>query len=147
MSWQELLGKRLAERHRTSKEELNALRAVAERNLRDARVQAVSADSRFAAAYEAALTLATMAIATAGYRIKGPGHHRTIFEVLHIAMPGPQTAVDARYFDRCRRLRNRLSYEQADVVTERDVEELLTRVTAFGDQVEHFLASRRPNSE
>ncbi len=134
----------MAERHRTSKEELEALRAVADRNLRDAAVNAVSADARFAAAYEAALALATMATAVAGYRIKGPGHHRTIFQVLHTVMPGPETEVDAGYFNRCRRLRNKLSYEQAGVATERDVEELLTRVRAFRDRVEEFVARRGP---
>ena len=73
MSWKRLLDERLAERHRTSKEELHGLRAVVERNLKDARVEAVSADNRFGAAYEAALTLATMAIAASGDRIKAPG--------------------------------------------------------------------------
>ena len=76
MTWQRWLDERLAERHRTSPEELQSLRGIVERNLRDARVEAVSPDNRFGSAYEAALALATMVVAASGYRNKGPGHHR-----------------------------------------------------------------------
>ena len=75
MTWQELLREGRAERHRTSKQELDGLRAVARRNLADAGAAVISADTRFACAYEAALARATMAIARAGYRVRGPGHH------------------------------------------------------------------------
>ena len=145
MTWQSLLDERLAERHRTSKEELDALRAVVERNLRDAKVEGLSADGRFGCAYEAALTLATMAIAAAGYRVKGPGYHRTTFQALPLAMQ--DTVADSRYFDRCRRLRNELSYEHAGVVTQRDVDELLQRVATFKARVEATLRARGPGGE
>ena len=88
MNWRELLDDARAERHATSVHELAALRAVVERNLADARVEAVSLDTRFWFAYEAALILATAAIACAGYRVKGLGHHRTTFEALPLALPG-----------------------------------------------------------
>jgi hypothetical protein len=63
MIWRELLKEGLAERHRTSPQELDGLRGVVRRNLSDAGVPSISADTRFACAYEAALTLAMMAIA------------------------------------------------------------------------------------
>src|SRR5437867_12623089 len=113
MTWESLLEQKLVERHRMSKEELQALWAVVERKLRDANVKGLSSDARFAFAYEAALTLATMAILAAGYRVKGQGHHRTTLQALPLAIPGRETAQDSRYFDRCRRLRNELSYEHA----------------------------------
>ncbi len=141
MSWKRLLDERLAERHRTSREEIDALRAVVARNLNDARVEAVSADNRFGATYEAALTLATMAIAAAGYRIKGPAHHRTTLQSLPLVLPGKETSDDLTYFDRCRRLRNELSYEAADVVSTREVEDLIARTEAFRVRVDAFLAS------
>ena len=116
MSWKEFLSEGRAERHRTSAAELGALRGVVQRNLADAAVTKISPDTRFACAYEAALALATMAIAVAGYRLKGPGHHWLTFEALPLVMPGKQCAVDAQYFNACRWLRNVLSYESADVV-------------------------------
>lgn len=123
--------------------ELEGLGAVARRNLADAAVRAdvISADTRFACAYEAALALATMAIAAAGYRVKGPSH-LTTFQAVRLAMPGDENTADSTYFDACRRLRNKLSYEAAEIVAERDVEELLRRVTAFRDRVESVRRSR-----
>ena len=105
LTWRRLLEDRLAERHRTSKEELQALRGVVDRNLLDGQVEGLSVDARFSFAYEAGLALATMAIALAGYRIKGPGHHRTTFQALPLALRGVETTDDSHYLDRCRRLR------------------------------------------
>jgi len=52
------------------------LRPVIERGLADAAVPALSADRRFATAYNAALQAATMVIACAGYRTSGLGQQR-----------------------------------------------------------------------
>lgn len=81
-----------------------------------------------------------MAIAQAGYRVKGLGHHMTTFQSLSLAMPEKETLDDSRYFDSCRRLRNELSYESSGVVNERDVNELLVRVRAFQKRVESSIA-------
>jgi hypothetical protein len=144
MSWKKLLDQGRVERHRTSAEELAALEAVVERNLADARVEVISPDTRFGCAYEAALILATAATMGAGYRVKGPGHHRTTFEALPFALPGKASVEDARYFDRCRRLRNEFSYEVAGVVDAREVEELLGRVNDLRKRVKRSLAARFP---
>ena len=53
--------------HRTSAREIADLLGVIDRDLADAAVQEVSADRRFAIAYEAALQLATIAIYASGY--------------------------------------------------------------------------------
>ena len=58
MTWKDLLDKNLAERHKTSTEELADLRNAVERNLDDAAVSQLSADNRFGLAYEGALLLA-----------------------------------------------------------------------------------------
>lgn len=142
MGWQELLDEGRAERHTTSAQELMALQAMVQRNLADARVDVISPDTRFGCAYEAALTLATAAIACSGYRVKGPGHHRSTFEVLPLALPGKESAEDAPYFDRCRRLRNQLSHEAAGVVDVREVGELLARVERFQGRVRRAVESQ-----
>ena len=146
MIWKQLLDEGRAERHATSVEELAALRAVVERNLADARVEAISPDTRFGCAYEAALILATAAIACSGYRVKGPGHHRTTFEALPFALPGKESTGDAHYFDRCRRLRNEFSYETAGVVDAKEVEELLVRVVQFQGRVRQAVGRRFPGA-
>jgi len=77
MTWTQLLANHEVQRHRTSKTEIDSIRAIIARDLVDASVKGVSADRRFATAYNAALQAAKMAIAGAGYRVTtGAGHHR-----------------------------------------------------------------------
>ena len=66
MSWESLLQAQKVKRHRTSRQELEGLRDVVERDLQDAAIEALSADRRFATAYNAVLQLAKMVIACAG---------------------------------------------------------------------------------
>lgn len=61
MTWTQLLASRDVQRHRTSKKELDDIRALVARDLADANVAALSADRRFATAYNAALLTAHMA--------------------------------------------------------------------------------------
>jgi hypothetical protein len=58
MNWKQLLAQRKVQLHTTSKQELDGLRAVIERDLTDAALAGLSADRRFATAYNAALQTA-----------------------------------------------------------------------------------------
>jgi N-acyl-D-aspartate/D-glutamate deacylase len=69
VTWTKLLANKEAERHKTSKKELDNMRALIARDLADAGLAGLSADRRFATAYNAALQAANMAIACAGYRV------------------------------------------------------------------------------
>jgi hypothetical protein len=79
MSWQQLLRNHRVQRHTTSRRELDGLRAIVTRDLQDARVAGLSTDRQFATAYNAVLQLAKMAIACAGYRVVGAGHHHMLW--------------------------------------------------------------------
>jgi len=57
-------------RHRTSAAEIRDLREAAARDLRDCRAGGLSADWRLNIAYNAALRMATAALAAAGYRLR-----------------------------------------------------------------------------
>lgn len=52
-TWRKLLAESLVGKHKTSKSEIDALRAVVDRDLADAAVAALSADRRFATGYNA----------------------------------------------------------------------------------------------
>jgi len=118
MSWQRLLAERKIQRHTTSRQELDALRALVKRDLADAALPALSADRRFATAYNAALQTTKMVIACAGYRIaSAPGHHRLHFEAAGIAL-GSKAKRFLDYFDTCRRKRNVIDYDAAFVSTD-----------------------------
>lgn len=143
MTWTHYLNQGRLDRHVPTRQELDDQRGLVARNLQDADIPALSTDNRLALAYEAALVLATIAIACAGYRVKGFGHHKTTFEVLPFAMgPGVQAAAD--FFERCRRDRNRVSYDVAGVVSVSEAAEALREAVAFEVAVESWVAAHHP---
>ncbi len=143
MTWKELLAGKRIEPHATSKQELDALRSAVSRNLSDAALRQLSADNRFGLAYEAALLSAKMAVACAGYRVKGQGAHQTTFAALKLAL-GAGINKTAVYLERCRRKRNELSYDAAGVVTETEATEILAQARALEETVEQWIAKNRP---
>jgi uncharacterized protein (UPF0332 family) len=131
-------------RHKTSKGELESVRAIVARDLADASVTGLSADRRFATAYNAALQSAKMVIACAGYRVStGGGHHKISFDCIHLAM-GAAADPFADYFDRCRRKRNTIDYDYAFVATETEAQEILQKANEFAELVEEWIAAKHP---
>ena len=143
MTWKELLAENRVEPHTTSKQELDDLRSAVNRNLRDAAVTQLSTDNRFALAYEAALLVAKMAVACAGYRVKGQGAHQTTFAALKIVF-GAGISKTAAYLERCRRKRNELSYDAAGVVTDTEAAEILTESQVLQETAEQWIAKDYP---
>jgi uncharacterized protein (UPF0332 family) len=143
VTWTQLLANKEVQQHKTSKKELDKLRAVISRDLADASVDGVSADRRFATAYNAALQAARMAIACAGYRVVGAGHHRISFEILKLAV-GKAAAPYSDYFDRCRRKRNVIDYDDAFVATETEATEIVTKANEFIAVLEQWIAKNHP---
>jgi len=145
VTWADLLARNEVKRHRTSKKELDAIRAVIARDLADASIHELSADRRFATAYNAALQTAKMAIACAGYRVgTTAGHHRISFESLRLAL-GKAANPYCDYFDRCRRKRNTIDYDYALVATETEAQEIAANAKEFLDVVEHWISVKHPS--
>src|SRR5712692_8728804 len=143
MSWQQLLAHHRVQTHTTSRRELDGLRTIVARDLQDARVVGLSTDRQFATAYNAVLQLAKMAVACAGYRVVGAGHHQTTFEAVELAL-GPTVSTLTSYFDMCRRKRNILDYDTAQVVTETEAKELVQKAEEFRTLVEQWIAQNYP---
>lgn len=122
---------------------MDDLRAVVERDLTDAAIAALSADRRFATAYNAALQTATMAIACTGYRSSGAGHHQTTFEAAELAL-GTVSISLLTYFDACRRKRNTVDYDRAHVATETEANEILHRAKDFRQLTETWISQNYP---
>src|ERR1700722_1957821 len=100
-TWQQWLAKGDVKIHQTSKQELDNLRALIARDLKDAAIAGLSADRRFATAYNAALQSAKMAASCAGYRITArAGHHQLTFESIVLTM-GARAQRFADYFETC----------------------------------------------
>jgi hypothetical protein len=96
------------------------MRALVARDLADAQVRGLSADRRFATAYNAALQTANMAIACAGYRVTAKaGHHKVTVEAITLAV-GAAVSAYADYLETCRRKRNVIDYTRSHVATENE---------------------------
>ena len=144
MSWKQLLAKGEVKAHQTSLQELDNIRALIARDLADAALAGLSADRRFATAYNAALQAGKMAVACSGYRISArAGHHAVTFEAAHLAI-GPEAASLADYFDACRRKRNVIDYDNSSVATETEAAELLGKAADFRGLVEAWVRLNHP---
>jgi uncharacterized protein (UPF0332 family) len=118
------------------------MRALIARDLADARVQGLSADRRFATAYNAALQAANMAIACAGYRVTAKiGHHKVTLDSVTLAL-GTQANHYVDYFERCRRKRNVIDYTRTHVATDSEAEEIVEKANEFYDAVEAWIESK-----
>ena len=74
-------------REPTSPDEIKNLLSIVDRGLSDSKVQAVSTDLRFIAAFGAALTAATTALRACGYRTATQaGHHVKTIESLELTI-------------------------------------------------------------
>ena len=144
MSWKQLLAQRKVHTHTTSRQELDELRAVIERDLSDASIPALSEDRRFATAYNAALQAAKMAIACAGYRVGAvPGHHAISFECAGLAL-GKAADPLVQFFDVSRRKRNVIDYTGAQIATSTEAAEVLQRARQFLALVEAWILAKHP---
>lgn len=144
MSWKALLASRTVQPHKTSAKEVEGLRQLVARDLADAAIEGLSADRRFATAYNAVLQLSKMAIACAGYRVtSGSGHHQKTFEAVKTALGKPGEPL-ADYFETCRRKRNLIDYDASEVVTDTEAEELLEKAEEFQEMVEEWIVKHYP---
>ena len=145
MTWTKLLADKDAQKHKTSKKELDNMRALIARDLADAAIAGLSADRRFATAYNAALQAANMAIACAGYRIVSKvGHHRVSLESVKLVLGQPADKY-ADYFETCRRKRNTIDYTFSNVATETEAKEILIQASQFYGEVEDWIANNHPS--
>src|SRR5438046_3613724 len=120
------------------------MRALVTRDLADAGIAGLSADRRFATAYNAALLAANMAIACAGYRVTAKtGHHKISFESVKLAL-GAGADKHSDYFETCRRKRNVIDYTRSHVATETEAEEVLEKGREFHGFVEEWIDSKLP---
>jgi hypothetical protein len=143
VTWKQLLASNRVRPHTTSQQELDALRSIVERDLVDAGLVGLSDDRRFATAYNAALQLAKIAIACAGYRVSGLGAHQTSFEAAELSM-GTDVSALTLYFETCRRKRNTLDYDVANIISDGEATEILQKVKEFRQVVEAWIAENHP---
>ena len=126
----------------TSKEEIQNLLAIVDRDIGDA-AEHISFDWRFGIAYNASLKLCTILLRAEKYRpVHGLQHYRTI-----MAMPlilGDERKADAEYLNMCRIKRNSVEYDYVGGASEQDAVELLEFSKKLKDAVLKWLKNRHP---
>ncbi len=131
MNWKHWLDKGSIQQVHINPVSLADLANIVERDLTDAQITTLSADRRFAIAYNAALNLANYVIRKHGYRVAAKiGHHKITFIIAGEVL-GRAAQDHLYYFDICRRKRNKVDYDLAGVATDKDVEELIRQVLEF----------------
>ncbi|WP_454757688.1 DNA-binding protein [Cupriavidus campinensis] len=126
-----------------SREQIERLLGAARRNLADARIEAVSHENRFDAAYKAILQCAMAALNARGYRTltSRPGHHQTALQTLSltISLPAERLIV----LDALRKQRN-LSDYSGDLVPLSAVRECIACAAELLDDVTGWLRGHHP---
>jgi hypothetical protein len=129
MTLQNLVGISL-DRITPAKETIKRLLEGAARHIADAKVQAISAETRFGSAYTAIRMLADVGLHAHGYRTltSKPGHHQTAIQTLPTTLGvDPRTVVR---LDALRKQRNLTEYT-GDVIPDSAVIDCLTHAQSL----------------
>lgn len=129
--------------HPVDAEEIEQLLLAADRNLRDARVTSISAETRFDAAYKAIMQSALAALMMHGYRpdTKKPGHHMTVLQSVPLTIDADAARVVV--LDALRRQRNVNDYT-GDGVDESTVEHCIAEAATLLAEVRAWRKANRP---
>src|ERR1035438_6718029 len=127
----------------TSPEEIADLLGIDSRDLHDARVEAISEDRRFEAAFNAARTAANVALRACGYRTAPQlGHHLKTVESLELTVhAGPRLIQKMRVFSK---KRNATSYDSAGNVSRQELEEAIGVANELQQSVIAWLRENHP---
>jgi uncharacterized protein (UPF0332 family) len=109
--------------HETSKQEIEDLFRIVDRDLKDCEVTKLSPDWRLNIAYNAALQCAKAALAVAGYRPARESHHYRLIHSLAYTIQADDNLIIQ--LDMFRKKRNISDYLRAGEVSEQEVTEMI----------------------
>jgi len=130
--------------HPPDAREVEQLLIAARRNISDAHVTSISAETRFDAAYKAIMQSALAALMMHGYRpdTNWPGHHMTVVQSLPLTVDIDRKRVVV--LDALRRQRNVADYT-GDDIDESTAEHCIAEAEQLVNDVEAWRASKRPD--
>lgn len=128
--------------HRTSKYEISELFKAIDRDITDSQVRGLSVDRRFTTAYNAALLVATMALAASGYQAQQEGHH--YWSIQSLAFTLEIDAEIIKKLDSFRRKRNITDYERVGTASEEETRKLVTLAKELRVMVVDWLKKNHP---
>src|SRR5229473_3583642 len=128
--------------HKTSGQEIADLFAVGDRDLGACKTPGLHNDWRFNIAYNAALQLASAALAAAGYQAERSNHHYRVIDSLGLTL-----GVDAatiKMFDTFRKKRNISDYERTGAISDLESEEMGQLAERLRLEVEVWIRKNHP---
>lgn len=127
----------------SSPDEIGGLLGIVTRALNDAKVEAISEDLRFQAAFSAALTAANVALRASGYRTRvQAGHHQKIVESLEFTLKAdPKLIHKLKVFSK---KRNATSYDSAGSTSDQDLEQAMKVASELQRNVVLWLNQNHP---
>jgi uncharacterized protein (UPF0332 family) len=137
------LRNRWVRRHRPSRDEVTRLLAIADRDLEQSQTPGLVPEWRFDIAYNAALQLATAALAAAGYQAERQNKHMRTLECLEFVVNIDQDTVS--FLDRCRRKRHAAVYDRVGAISEHEADEMLAAATRLRAQIGSWLQQEHPD--
>jgi len=143
MTLQTWLKNRWLTKHQRSPEEVADLLAIVDRDLEDASVDRLSPDWRLTIAYNAALQLATLALAAEGNRPERLRAHERAIQSLRLTIAADPRLVDT--LDGVRRKRNLINYERAGTTSPSEANEVYRLATRLREDVVKWMVDRHPD--
>jgi len=128
--------------HQTSRQEIEHLLRLVDRDLTDCRTPSLSPDWRFNIAYNAALQCAQAALAAVGFRSAKDGHHYRVVQSLKLTLKVEDKII--RKLDAFRKKRNISEYNQAGSVTEIVLNEMIALADHLRKATEAWLVENFP---
>ena len=143
MSLQDWLNNGWLQSHKTDKQEMANLLAIADRDIDDAAANDISDDWKFGIAYNAALKLCTMMLYANGFRpVNNLAHYRTLMAIEYTV--GAHRKEDAVYLNACRAKRNTVEYDNVGCASKAEAQELLDFVRELRKEVLELLSKNFP---
>lgn len=129
-------------RHQASRNEVADLLAIADRDLGAAKTPGLNTDWSFNIAYNAALQLATAALAACGYQAERSNHHFRVIDSLPLTLG--TDAATVRKFDIFRKKRNISDYERAGTVSAEEAREMSVLAQKLREDLVVWLDTTHP---
>ncbi len=131
-------------REATSPGEIKDLLGIVERSLADSKVEAVSTDLRFIAAFSAALTLATTVLRASGHRTATQAsHHAKTIESLELTVKASPKLIQR--FKTFNNKRNKSVYDVAGAVSDQELKAMMALATELKDSTIAWLRQFHPD--
>ena len=128
--------------HRTSRQEIEHLFRLVDRDITDCRNQSLSPDWRFNIAYNAALQCAKAALAAAGFRAAKDAHHYRVIQSLKFTLKTEDKIIQT--LDAFRKKRNVSEYNHAGAVTAIELDEISVLAGNLRKSVEAWIVAEYP---